>query len=200
MSASELIAPIVQQVSIATGVKPESMVGSSGDSPIAKARQTALCLAFQLTALNTYDIAGYFHRDVAALYYAMDRVVGRCTTDPVYRRHYKQLLGKRKPLRQLHARKRKPKVAKPADLPVTIASDIVAPSTHGSLHQLSKAATVRKLSAAEDQHTYWSGVKASSTSPEKRVAAGVRILIWAAEIAACQRRLRELTRTETLTA
>ena len=72
----------------------------------------------------------------------------------------------------------------------------VHPSTHGCLSQLGANAVVRKLKEARDQKAYWTMKKAGALLPKDRIAAGARALIWTGEVAACERRLRELTRTE----
>jgi hypothetical protein len=198
---AELLAPILLQVSIATGVKPETMTSDTRDSPAAKARQVAMCLAVQLTSLPMADISAHFRRDITAVHYAMDRVLGRCATDPVAARQYKQLLGQRAPLRALHpykTKKRRPAPAQP--LPVIIASDIVATSTHGRVHELNERGATAKLKDAREQLAYWTMKKASALSDADRTQAAARILIWTGEVAACERRLRELTRTAALTA
>ena len=198
-TSADLLTPILQQVAIATGVKPETMISDTRDSPAAKARQTAMCLAVQLTSLSFSDIAAHFRRDLTAVQYAMDRVLGRCATDPAAARQYQQLLGQRTPLRALRPykeRKRRPVLAQ--SLPVIIASDIVGTSTHGRLEQLSESSLRKKLAAAQEELTYWQRKKFTAADAKDRNAAGARVQIWQMDVDATQRRLRELTRTEAL--
>ena len=200
-TTAELLAPILHQVSVATGVKPETMISDTRDSPAAKARQTAMCLAVQLTSLPLADISAHFRRDVTAIHYAMDRLLGRCATDPAAARQYQQLMGKRQALRQLHPYKEKKRRKAPAQpLPVLIASDMVAPSTHGRLDQLSESALRKKLAASEEELTYWQRKKFIAADERDRNAAGARVTLWQMDVNATRRRLRELTRSKALTA
>jgi hypothetical protein len=200
-TTAELLTPILQQVSIATGVKPETMISDTRDSPAAKARQTAMCLAVQLTTLSFSDIAAHFRRDLSAVQYAMDRVLGRCATDPVAARQYQQLMGQRTALRELRPykeRKRRPAPAQP--LPVIIASDIVATSTHGRIDELGESTLRRRLISAEEDLIYWQGKKFRALDPREKSEAGARVQIWEMQVDAIRRQLQRLNRLETLTA
>lgn len=72
----------------------------------------------------------------------------------------------------------------------------VHPSTHGCLSQLGANAVMRKLTEARENRDYWTMKKVGALLPKDRIAAAARALIWTGEVAACERRLRELTRTE----
>lgn len=78
--------------------------------------------------------------------------------------------------------------------PKTIASDIVGVSTHGRLDQLNESALRRRLIDAEDQLTYWQGAKFRALHQRDKLAAGARVNLWEMQVAAIQRRLRELNR------
>jgi hypothetical protein len=67
---------------------------------------------------------------------------------------------------------------------------------HGRLDELGANAVMRKLKGARDQKAYWTMRKAQATREMDRIQAAARITIWAGEVAACERRLRELTRKE----
>ena len=92
-------------------------------------------------------------------------------------------------------RDRKPKLVTEEDCVATL-----SPATHGRLHELRGSAIEAKLADARDQLAYWTLKKGSATTTGDRAQASARILIWTGEVAACERRLRELTRTEALTA
>jgi hypothetical protein len=69
---------------------------------------------------------------------------------------------------------------------------------HGRLDELGGNAVMRKLTNAREQAAYWRMRKASAALLKDRIDAGARELIWKNEVAACERRLRELTRTHEL--
>jgi hypothetical protein len=53
---------------------------------------------------------------------------------------------------------------------------------------------MRKLKEARENRDYWTMRKAQATRELDRIQAAARITIWKGEVAACERRLRELTR------
>lgn len=69
---------------------------------------------------------------------------------------------------------------------------------HGRLEELGGNAVMRKLTHAREQVAYWTMRKASAPLHKDRLAAGARFLLWTGEVAACERRLRELTRKQVL--
>lgn len=194
----EVAAPFLEQVSIATGIKVETLLGSSVDHPANKARQTAIALIYQLTLLGCGTIGSIFRRDHKAVYYSLNRVAGRVANDPVYARHIAQLVGRReihRPIPEPGQGRNRPKVAGQAESISTL-----SPATHGRTDQLNERAVTAKLEDAREQLAYWTMKKARAFTDADRNQASARILIWTGEVTACERRLRELTRTEALTA
>lgn len=197
-SPDTIAAPFLDQVSIATGVRVDTLLGPSTDCNANKARQTAIALIYQLTPIGIHTIGDIFRRDHKSIYYALNRVSGRASTDPGYARHLRQLIGQRQILRPLAepvARGTRPQL-----VPETETVSTISPSTHGRLHELKPKAIDAKLQDAREQLAYWTMKKATATSAGDRSAAAARLLIWTGEVDACERRRREIDRTEAITA
>jgi hypothetical protein len=202
-TATDLADGFLQQVHVATGIRIATMLGDSTDAPARAARYTCLALIFQLTEITVHDLGGIFRRDTGSVYYALKRVRTRLLGDPVYARQYTALIGQRPVIRQLPAPAStggKQKLQQACERINGGGGFHVTTATHGALHQLNRRAADKKLRDAREQRAYWTMAKASATRAEDRNAAAARLLIWTAEVDACERRLRELTRTETLPA
>jgi hypothetical protein len=187
-------AAIIAQVAQVTGHRAETILGHSKDSPISKARYMAMLLVYQLTPLRHDEIAAAFQRDRSLLDHAKKRVVQLLARDPAFARNYRQLIAGRPVLRELEGRntlRRKPhgcaKLEGRAD-------------THGSIPQLNAKACDQRLKQAREEAAHWTMKKASAANSEARAAAGVRLTLWSQQVEACERRLRELARTEALPA
>ena len=72
--------------------------------------------------------------------------------------------------------------------------DTVTPASHGLLHELGPMFVQRKLTDARDQVTYWTMRKGQAERERDRIEAAARITLWKGEVAACERRVRELNR------
>lgn len=70
----------------------------------------------------------------------------------------------------------------------------VTSASHGHLSELGPVFVDRKLADAREQLAYWTMRKGQAERERDRIEAAARITLWKGEVAACERRVRELNR------
>lgn len=197
---------ILADVARITGVPVDLITGTGRASlPVNTAR--SLCMAvMRVTAGLTLDELGtLWQRDFSSIQTTLYRFGDRLPQEPELAAQYHALLKgrtiRKHLLNPVHtgrlAEKLKRRQQRPAN---EIASDHLGKSTHGNLEELNESSLRGRLREAEEQLTYWQGARFRAGRDQDRTAAGARVTVWEMQVAAINRRLRELARTEALTA
>lgn len=199
------LAGILADVSRLTEVSVEQLTSSDRASgPVTSARHLCMALVRVQAGLSLEELSTLWQRDRTSIISALYRFADRLPQEPLLARLYHDLLAGRKIRRHLlngeHTRRLAERLANPSARSKTIPSDVVGKSTHGLIEELAEPVLRRRLIDAEEQLTYWQGAKFRAARDQDRTESGARVTLWEMQVAAIGRRLRELTRSEALTA
>lgn len=197
---------IIAAVSAQTEIPVCSLV--SGDrllNAACTARSLVWALLRVVGGLSLAQIGELYGRDESSIQTALYRLGDRLPQEPDLAGDYLALLKGRKIrchlLNAVHTARLCERLKRHQERPSgMIASDHLGKSTHGNVAELNEPSVRRALAEAEEQLTYWQGARFRAAREQDRTAAGARVQIWQMQVAACQRRLRELSRTGALTA
>jgi hypothetical protein len=199
-------AEILAAVTASTGVPAANLTCSQrSTADVTTARSLVWALLRVTAGLSLAEIGTLYQKDETSIQTSLYRLGDRLPQEPALAARYFALLQGRRIrchlLNAVHTARLCERLKRRHERPRhEIASDHVGKSTHGTIDQLNEDSLRRQLLDAEEQLAYWKSAKFRTASDKDRAAAGARITVWDMQVSAIERRLRELTRKETLTA